>query len=481
MKKNYFFLSSLFFFLLSYNSIAQCLPTSSSTYSQNDFGNNEWIAHTYDYSSSTNDYNSSTFDTISNYQGYYIDAGYGTSGISFDSSDSFNTSSNPSTALTYQGCPMSGNDTYNVVYKRKGFPVATDYQISIEGASGENGNDDAAKLYIDGTLVWSNTGCCSVSANVWSGSLDGDSEIIFIWSERAGQSYGRMLFENIPAGPTTPPEDTSFGNFEWKVGVYDGANFDTYYGSYNHKGVSFNTEDLWADSDNPTDASGPTSLTDGYVGTTGISDDRHSYVYRREGFDCGYYNLDILRHDDAIEVIVDGVTVYQKTTWDNRVATLDVWDGYLDANSQIEIRMRETQGGDSILTIDLTATYGQANDPNEYIWIGGADTDPTNAANWCDAVPPNDGTASISVSGDADFFPVYSSSAEVDNFIIESGAQITFNSGFDLDVNGDFDNHGTILITDGELQFTGTTAQTLTGEGFDVDYLEVNNPAGVTL
>ncbi|SHJ28004.1 hypothetical protein SAMN04488096_1371, partial [Mesonia phycicola] len=375
MRNKYVFAFSILFLVLGYNSIAQCLPNGS-TYSQNDFGNNEWIAHTYDYDNGANSYSfydNSTFDTISHYQGYYIDAGYGTSGISFNSTSYFATSSNPSAASTYVGCPMSDSNTYNVVYKRKGFPAAPNYVISMQGANGESGYDDAAQLYIDGSLVWSTTTCCNTSPNVWYGALDADSEVIFMWSERGGQSYGRMVVEGIP-------EDTSFGNFEWQVGVYEGSNFDTYHGYYTQTGVSFDTRNLWSTVDNPSDAAG-------YIGADVASNEQHSYVYRREGFDCGYYNLDILRHDDAIEVIIDGVTVYQRSTWDANSSTPNVWEGYLDGSSQVEIRMQET-GGNSLLAIDLTATFGQANDPNEYIWIGGADTDPTNAANWCDAVPP---------------------------------------------------------------------------------------------
>ena len=473
MKYKYTITFIVFFFLLNHNLMAQCLPTPTSTYTQDDFGNNEWVAHIYDYDSGADDvsqYNPANFDTVNNYQGYYIDAGYGISGMSFDSSNYFGLYSNPTNASTYEGCSMLDDNTYNVVYKRKGFPAAPNYIISLVGAGGEPGHDDAAQLYIDGVLVWSNTECCKASLSVWSGPLNGNSEVVFMWSERAGRSYGRMSIETTSP---TPPEDISFGNYQWKVGAYNGSYFNTYYGNYIHDGVSFDTRDMWDEYDNP-------SMAAGYMGIQLPSNNQHSYVYRREGFDCGYYNLDILRHDDDIEVIIDGVTVYQKIGWDNNNSTLNVWDGYLDSYSQVEIKMKET-GGNSLLAIDLSAVFGQANDPDEYIWVGEVDTDPVNAANWCGAVPPNDGSASISISNNAAYFPVYSTTLVVNNLKIESAAEVTLNNGVNVDIRGDFDNEGVLLVSGGEVQFKGVNTQNVTGNGFEVAYLEVNNPAGVTL
>lgn len=428
---------------------------------EGEFGDNEWVAYCYSYPNG--DYNSTTFD-FTDYRGYYIDAGYGTAGISFDSEDSWLTNENPSNATNYIGCSLN-NDFHNVIYKRKGFPVAANYVISVEGLNGEQGHDDAAKLFIDGVEVWSNTGCCTAASGVWNGPLDADSEIIFQWSENGGASYGRLNIEEAPV------EDTSFGSGEWKVACYNGNNFQSYAGNYTHSVLSFDSSDLWSQDTNPSNASTYSGIA--------ISNDNHSYVYRREGFDCGYYNIDIARHDDDIEFVIDGVTVFQRTGWDNNNGQPDIWEGYLDENSQIEIHLRE-YGGGSILAVDFNYIFGPSN-TGEYVWTGEISANPTQAGNWCGGVPINDGTSSILIREDAPNFPYYGAVANLNNMILEQNAEATLVAGTVLNIYGNLENNGAINTTDIELSFLGSSAQTFSGHGIEVDNFTLNNTNGLTL
>ncbi|HIB36597.1 T9SS type A sorting domain-containing protein [Mesonia sp.] len=463
MKKFYVGLFFSFLAIFCSNNLrGQCSPPTSATDPvEGEFGDNEWIAYVYNYSSG---YNNSTFD-FSDYRGYYVDPGYGTTGRSFDSSYHWNTNGSPDDNTDYIGCTVTDN-YHNVVYKRKGFPAATDYVISIAGASGESGNDDAAKLFIDGVLVWSTTSCCAVSNNVWTGTLNSTTEVEFQWSENGGASYGRIRIDRIP-----PSEDTSFGIEEWRVGVYNGTDFNTYYGDYTHTGLSFDTEDLWLDNTAPSNAAG-------YDGIA-VGNDNHSFVYRREGFDCGIYNIDLTRHDDGVEFIIDGETVYQSNSWDSNNGVPDIWEGYLDENSEIEIYLRE-QGGESRLAVDFTYLFGPSN-TNEYIWTGSLSTNPLTDGNWCDEAPLNDGTASIYIVADAINYPTYGSTVSMNNVIIEDGAQVTLLPGTEANIYGDLTNNGIINSTETNFSFVGSNPQTFSGNGIDAENFTVNNSNGLTL
>ena len=462
MQKNYLkLLFSLLILVISNTSIAQCLPAATGDYDvEGEFGDNEWVAYVYNY---TTAYNNSTFD-FSNYRGYYVDAGYGPAGRSFDSSYNWGVNDSPDDTSNYIGCTVT-DDNHNVVYKRKGFPTATDYVISIAGINGEAGNDDAAKLFINGALVWSKAACCTASSNVWAGTLDSNSEVEFQWSEGGGASYGRLKVER------SMNEDTSFGVNEWNVGCYSDNNFQSYAGSYTQSGFSFNSSSLWAQNSNPSNAST-------YAGTT-IGNDNHSYIYRRTNFDCGYYNIDIVRHDDDIVFIIDGVTVYSKNGWDNNNGQPDIWDGYLDENSEVEIRMREFTGG-SILAVNFNYIYGSSN-TGEYVWIGETSSDPTDAGNWCGGVPENDGTASIIIKENSANFPFYGSATNLNNMVVEENAEVNLIAGTELNIYGNLENNGTINSSDININFVGGSAQSFSGNGIEVSDFSLNNANGLTL
>lgn len=461
MKKKYLYVSFLAVIFSITGIKAQCVPPNSAADPvEGEFGDNEWIAYAYNYSGG---YDNSTFD-FSDYRGYYIDSGYGTGGTSFDSSTAWTINTNPGNASGYVGCTVTDNK-HNVIYKRKGFPAASNYIISVQGENGEAGHDDAAQLYIDGSLVWDNTGCCNSVPHVWSGSLDADSEVVFQWSDDGGDSYGRLNIEALPA------EDTSFGEEEWKVGVYTGSDFNSYRGSYIHTGVSFNTTDLWPASGNPSEA-----VT--YNGAS-VGNDNHSYVYRREGFDCGYYHMDVVRHDDGVEVIIDNVSVFQQTGYDGGAGAPDIWEGYLDSNSKVEIKLNEN-GGESRLAVDFNYIFGAQNS-DEYMWIGSINSDPTEAGNWCGSMPPNDSTASILIPENVANFPYYGGAANLNNIVIQENAEITLVAGTVLNIYGDLENNGTIHTTDTDILFVGTSAQTFSGNGINVENFTVNNSNGVSL
>lgn len=148
----------------------------------------------------------------------------------------------------------------------------------------------------------------------------------------------------VLSGDTSDPN--GFGNNTWKVFCYNGGNANLasnqYFGHYIHNGIDFNSSDRWEMNNSPSSATG-------YVGCT-IPNDQFTIRYKRQGFPCGNYQIDLRGvtagqtsgHDDAVTVFVDGFQVYQHNGC--CAQRINVWTGFLGVNSQVEIRVNENTG-----------------------------------------------------------------------------------------------------------------------------------------
>lgn len=575
------------------------LTVTGSTVSPTTYGSNQWNVYCYNIATYTNNVNA--FD-LSNYRGMYTDAN-----VSFQSTDFWGETAQPSDAAGYVGCPIS-NDLHIVQYKREGFPCGY-YQINVAGPSGQRGFDDAAKLIVDGTTVWSNAGCCQTINNAWTGALGPTSQVEMIWSENGGRSYGRLTFVEqdypaltpdvtICAGSSTtltasgasnydwttntthlvapynvasvvcsPPGGTAsgtetytvsttdattgcllsnsvnvtidplpstsvtpttgaycasgtvdviasgantytyspmtdvtlnsasghdatlspsatttytvtgsnncatstasvtvtvtlpvgnpavFGSNTWNVYGYAGNNFDTYMGFYVHNTLDFDTRTLWGNNSSPSNAPG-------YSGCT-IANDQHSFVYKREGFPCGYYQLDIPNHDDIIELIIDGVSVFSQNFWFQNVYKANIWQGYLDQNSTIEYTVREFGGG-SNGGLAFIYLFGPTNGVTETVWHGDVSTDWFDPANWCNGVPS--ATIGALIPAGRPNMPVINGvGAIAESIDIKSGASLEISGSNGLEVRGDWINDGTFTANTSTVTFAGSGTDTISG------------------
>jgi PKD repeat protein len=182
-----------------------------------DFGSNVW--NVYGYDGANMDLSGIT------YRGYYTVAGT----PSFNSTDSWTDTSSPSSALSYQGCPVVA-DAFTFVHKRQGFTCGT-YQIDCY-------HDDDARLYIDDVLVWSSDLWGAVT-NIWTGVLDENSTVEYRVMDGAGPSSGALTFTYTPAadfsgtptsitpGSTVAFTDLSTGTVTSRVWTFEGGNPST--------------------------------------------------------------------------------------------------------------------------------------------------------------------------------------------------------------------------------------------------------------
>lgn len=253
---------------------------------------------------------------------------------------------------------------------------------------------------------------------------------------------------------TIPPGDpTVYGNETWKVYAYNGNNFNTFYGSYEHNTLDFDTRHVWANNASPSNALG-------YTGCP-IPNDQHSFTYKRKGFDCGFYQLDIPNHDDNVRLLIDGTEVFSQNAWFNNVYKANVWQGYLGPNTEIEYTIREAGGG-SNGGLAFVYLNGPSNNPNETVWNGSTDSDWFTASNWCGSVPSQTVSAYILENSTNDVV-INEADAKTDSIFIQTGATLTIVLSRNLDVYGSWNNNGSLSANSGTISFVGSTPVILKG------------------
>ncbi|HLP20719.1 MAG TPA: hypothetical protein VK174_10475, partial [Chitinophagales bacterium] len=178
------------------------------------------------------------------------------------------------------------------------------------------------------------------------------------------RSWSSCGAENVPASydatttvtvTSTAGNPATFGSNTWNAYVYCGNNTtlssNIYQGYYVDNNFSFNTGNVWV---NGTSGS-PSNLVSGYTYTGGtVSIDYHSVVYKRQGFPCKVYRLDVPTHDDEVFVYVNGGQVL------SHLACCDahngIWTGVLSSTDNIEYRFHEGGGGSqgALNVVDVT-------------------------------------------------------------------------------------------------------------------------------
>jgi hypothetical protein len=212
----------------------------------------------------------------------------------------------------------------------------------------------------------------------------------------------------VPLTISGPPGDQqAFGDGVWLVNAYaagsgNGWNPNEYSGYYIDSSLNYDSESKWDQHSSP-------SAAPGYQGCN-VNYYYMSWSAKRRGFDCGIYQIDVLKHDDEAELFVDGVKVWEHYgCCDNHDS---VWIGALNANSRVEFRVAQgggeangainltmVSGIDSFITVtgNEVMCTGQAYSLNSiegasYLWSNGATVNPLAAS--------ESGTYSVTVTDD---------------------------------------------------------------------------------
>jgi hypothetical protein len=141
-----------------------------------------------------------------------------------------------------------------------------------------------------------------------------------------------------PAGDPTVFGQNVWNVYAWNAGDGTLANNNSwssnYAGYYVETELSFDTHNRWAELASPSSASG-------YQGCSVAVDD-HSWSAKRKGFPCGHYQINIPENDDAGQLFIDGVKVWERATW--AFSYSNIWEGDLGQNSEIEFRCTDGTG-----------------------------------------------------------------------------------------------------------------------------------------
>ena len=139
----------------------------------------------------------------------------------------------------------------------------------------------------------------------------------------------------------------AYGDNVWNAYAFNGHDFNTYEGFYVDSELSFNSTYRWNSNGSPSDATG-------YTGCT-VNADYHSVEFKRKGFPCGLYSIDIPWHADEASLYINDTLVFQDLTCCE--ANLNAWTGFLDANSRIEFSWQAVTGA-SIGSLELNKISG---------------------------------------------------------------------------------------------------------------------------
>lgn len=110
-------------------------------------------------------------------------------------------------------------------------------------------------------------------------------------------------------------------------------------------------------------------------------------------------------------------------------------------------------------------------------WLGTTSSNWATPSNWCGGVPT--ATTDITINAGAPNMPVISSTADIRNLTISTGATVTVASGGRLNVHGNFVNTGTFTATAGTVAFQGATNQNIAA--MNPGTVIMNGTGGATL
>ncbi|RYY38954.1 MAG: T9SS type A sorting domain-containing protein [Chitinophagaceae bacterium] len=174
-------------------------------------------------------------------------------------------------------------------------------------------------------------------------SLQGDYTIHYhkIYSSNCGNDTSDITFAmhiSVVSGNPSVYGNNVWNVYGWNGGTYsnDGNSWVTNYAGYfvdtllNH-----NSQNFW-----PSHAS-PSSAPN-WQGC-GVNWDNHSWAAKRQGFPCGYYQINIVNHDDEAELWINGVKVWGHNGCCDYHG--NVWRGYLSATDSVMFRATEGGGG----------------------------------------------------------------------------------------------------------------------------------------
>ncbi|UUW09933.1 T9SS sorting signal type C domain-containing protein [Flavobacterium plurextorum] len=326
--------------------IESCIPEGDQT----KFGTDSWIGYVYTYTSE-NAPNPSTPTTLPiSSDAAYI--GTVTEPKLFDR----NVGSNQITGLTTNiKCITPPSDLFFVRYKMQTTIPAGKYNFTI-------GGDDGVRLYIDNKLIdlgpvvsWGDHSYSLYAAQI---SLDGKPHsFVLEYYEKKGDARVSFSYGEIKGDAALP-----YGIDKWNVYGFTVPDISlpasAYAGSYVDNHLDINTQLLWNADQSPSSYSG-------WQGAA-IADNNFTITYKRQGFPCGRYQIELVNCDDVGRIYLDDNQIFEQKSHTTTSAIINKGEIYeLNKDSRIEIRLLEDAGNANIAVkfIEIPTIYDGTGTP----------------------------------------------------------------------------------------------------------------------
>ncbi|MBZ4035598.1 T9SS sorting signal type C domain-containing protein [Flavobacterium sp. 17A] len=294
------------------------------------FGNGSWIGYVYSFTGNTAPnpaYNTLPTGTGVNYLGTVTETTQ-----NFDR----NVEAGAVNGATRNFCDPAPTDRFFVRYKMTAnIAEAGQYNFML-------GSDDGVRLYVDGVKVlerW-NQHSYTVDSVLRNITTTGTHEFILEYFELDGSSRVQISFGLVKGDQTLP-----YGDKVWNVYgfVKNDLNLSNvvYAGNFVDPSLNVKSTTYW-----PVDKS-PAAAT-AWQGAP-MPNDNFTVSYRRQGFPCGTYRIELANSDDATQIYLDNNLIFTQAGYTNTPAYINTGATYiLGSNSKIEVRLREDGGNANV-------------------------------------------------------------------------------------------------------------------------------------
>lgn len=259
---------------------------------------------------------------------------------------------NGSTNFVYEYFEYEGGA--RVSFAIKALPCASTAPTAVSGTTSLDCNTPTTTLTASGgTVGYASTYQWGTGNTVGQNIISGQTGASLITSPYATTTYWVRRANGNPCGGFSDAifktvtvtgsvgNPSQFGQGVWNTYAFTGANLDVsnlvYNGYYTQNTLGFDSTTAWGSDYSP-------SYAANYQGCA-VGVDNFTFVTKRKGFPCGRYTVAMTRWDDDAVVYVNGTQVWSKTGWSGGLTNNVVGVYDLDANSTIEVRVREAGGG----------------------------------------------------------------------------------------------------------------------------------------
>jgi len=305
--------------------ILKCIPTGDQT----TFGNESWIGYVYKWTGNTAPNPATPTTTPDTSIATYI--GTVTENKNFDRNVAEGAVSGVTTNIPCETAPA---DRFFVRYKMTAnITEAGSYNFML-------GSDDGIRLYIDGTKVLERWNQHSYTVDsVLQNLTAGTHQFVLEYFEFDGSSRAAISFGLIKGDPTV------YGDKVWNVYGYVKNDLNlantVYAGNYVDPNLNVDSKTYWGVTKSPSAA----TIWQGAP----MPDDNFTVSFKRRGFPCGQYQIQLVNSDDATQIYIDGNLVFTQSGYTNTATIINNPTTYsLNSNSRVEIRLREDGGNANV-------------------------------------------------------------------------------------------------------------------------------------